>query len=260
MVFSSADRALAERIERCEADAAFTLAKASGVDCEPIAGGAAVFAGVGAPFTHALGIGMSGEVTEAEHDRLERFFRDRGSPVLIDLCPLADTSLIERVQSRGYKLIELNNVLARRVTRADALAMTPAGIAVEMVVPGGLGEWSRVVAAGFSGGVDADTLEPLMRDVSMGGDCFLGRADGQAIAGAAMGRHGGVAFFFGDATLPAARARGAQRALIAQRLARAASAGCDLAYACVLPGSQSHRNYERAGFQLVYMRVNVKLD
>jgi hypothetical protein len=25
----------------------------------------------------------------------------------------------------------------------------------------------------------------------------------------------------------------------------------------VLPGSGSHRNYERAGFQLIYMRVNL---
>lgn len=37
----------------------------------------------------------------------------------------------------------------------------------------------------------------------------------------------------------------------------AARAGCDLAMASVLPGSGSHRNYERGGFQLVYMRVNV---
>jgi hypothetical protein len=48
-----------------------------------------------------------------------------------------------------------------------------------------------------------------------------------------------------------------QLALIRQRLEAAAAQGCDLATASVLPGSVSHRNYERAGFQLVYARVMV---
>jgi len=53
------------------------------------------------------------------------------------------------------------------------------------------------------------------------------------------------------------RGRGFQSALIAERLRQAARNGCDLAMASVLPGSLSHRNYERAGFQLIYMRVNL---
>ncbi len=40
-------------------------------------------------------------------------------------------------------------------------------------------------------------------------------------------------------------------------MAHFARAGCDLAAATVIPGSASHRNYDRCGFQLVYMRVNV---
>jgi hypothetical protein len=33
--------------------------------------------------------------------------------------------------------------------------------------------------------------------------------------------------------------------------------GCDLASASVMPGSISHRNYERAGFQMLYARIMV---
>lgn len=70
----------------------------------------------------------------------------------------------------------------------------------------------------------------------------------------------GVATMFGDATVVSARGHGLQRALIQHRLAHASRAGCDLAVAVVVPGTGSHRNYERAGFQLVYMRVNVERE
>ena len=67
---------------------------------ETIAGGTAIFAGVGSPMTHALGIGMRPGVSTAEMERLEAFYRERKSACLIDLCPLADDSVISFVQSR----------------------------------------------------------------------------------------------------------------------------------------------------------------
>ena len=86
----------------------------------------------------------------------------------------------------------------------------------------------------------------------------MARLGGKPAAAAGMSMEAGVALLAGDATLPASRGLGLQGLLVRERIARAARAGCDLAMACVLPGSGSHRNYERAGFQLVYMRVNVK--
>jgi hypothetical protein len=58
----------------------------------------------------------------------------------------------------------------------------------------------------------------------------------------------------------AALSSGWQQKLIEARLAAAQQKGCDLAATSVLPGSVSHRNYERAGFQLVYMRVVLTRD
>jgi hypothetical protein len=72
-----------------------------------------------------------------------------------------------------------------------------------------------------------------------------------------MDVHAGLATLFGDSTLVQARGHGLQLALIRHRLLRAAQLGCDLATASVVPGGVSHRNYERAGFELVYGRVMV---
>jgi GNAT superfamily N-acetyltransferase len=65
----------------------------------------------------------------------------------------------------------------------------------------------------------------------------------------------GVASLFADATLPSQRGRGIQSALIQHRLAAGRAAGCKLAMAAVQPGSPSHRNYVRAGFQVAYTRA-----
>jgi GNAT superfamily N-acetyltransferase len=75
-----------------------------------------------------------------------------------------------------------------------------------------------------------------------------------------MGVEDGVALFFADSILPEARRKGWQMALIRERLAAAQKEGCDLAMVTVLPGSLSHRIYERAGFELIYLRVNLQRE
>ena len=89
-----------------------------------------MFAGVGSPLTHALGIGMNGAVSDEEFDRLEAFFRERGSPSLIDLCPMADLSVIEQVTRRGYKLIEFNNLMLKRLAHAAQSFVPPEDLRV----------------------------------------------------------------------------------------------------------------------------------
>jgi GNAT superfamily N-acetyltransferase len=201
-----------------------------------------------------MGTGMAGTVAEHELERMEAFFRDHGSACLIDLCPLADPSVIAFVQSRPYRVIEFNNVLARRIRAGEEI------LPVENVRRAGDGDgdlWARVVAEGFSElmPISEDTLQMLR---VAGGHSQRWLADGEnPRAAAAMGMHSGVALFYADATHISARRRGWQSALIRARLAEAKAAGCDLAVATVLPGSASHRNYERAGFELIYMRVNV---
>jgi GNAT superfamily N-acetyltransferase len=258
-VFSSTDLVLAARMEAAEAENMIALTHALAAfqpdaEFEPFAGGVAIFAGAGSPMTHAVGIGMQRAVPQEELERMEGFFRDRNSACLIDLCPLADPSVIAFVQSRPYRLTEFNNVLARRIAPDEEI---PTDARVIPVSPDKTEEFSRLVLRGFSESMPVS--EEMVRTMSatMGPSRSWVVGEGELEAGAAMGLRSGVALFYGDATLPAARRKGWQLKLIQTRLLAAQREGCDLATVTVLPGSGSHRNYERAGFQLIYMRVNL---
>jgi hypothetical protein len=264
-LLSSADLELARRLEAAEA--AGGLAAVEGLtrarpDMEaasaPIAGGRAVFAGRHSPLTHALGIGMDGAVSEAEFDRLEEFFRTRHTDIVIDLCPMAHASVAHFIQTRGYRIAEFNNVMARRLSSEEPLATGAGDLYTSRAGPAEARLWIDVVARGFLECQEppADFLD-MFAGTPLVAECFLAFQEGMPVGAAGMFVTSGVAALFGDATLPYARGRGCQMALIRTRLEAAARAGCDLAMASVLPGSGSHRNYERAGFQLIYMRVNV---
>src|SRR5688572_27176017 len=93
---------LARRLEAAEAvDAAECAEAACAVDsdCAPAleaaGGGILTFCGAVSPLTHALGLAMHAPMTEAELDAIETFFRSRGAPVVVDVCPHADPSLRE---------------------------------------------------------------------------------------------------------------------------------------------------------------------
>jgi hypothetical protein len=258
-IFSSADMTLAARLEAADAANVMRMAQAvagesAGVAVEPFAGGVAVFAGAGSPMTHAMGIGMLGSVAETELERMEAFFRDRGSASQIDLCPMADASVIAFVQSRPYRLVEFNNVMVRRIEPEEIFEPVEG---VRPVSEGELPHWSRVVSEAFSEYMPVtDQMVNLMSSMCRVAHCWFA-GDPEPVGGALMTVQEGVALLSGDATLISARRQGWQARLIRERLAAAQRLGCGLASATVLPGSASHRNYERAGFQLVYMRVNV---
>ena len=117
---------------------------------------------------------------------------------------------------------------------------------------------ARLVMQGFSGQDDVPEEQvAMMTSANPWPEAFFGLRNRSRGAAAAMDVHAGLATFFGDATVVRARGQGLQLALIRHRLRRAAELGCDLATASVVPGGISHRNYERAGFQLIYGRVMV---
>ncbi len=251
-ILRPSDRALARRLEAAEAANAFSLSTAApGFVAEAIAGGCALFAGVDSPLTHALGCGLSGPVEQDEIERLENFFFSRGSDCLIDLCPMADPRLVQAVMARGYSIIEFNNLMVRKLNPADA-EWNSGDFRFELVVDHMRQDWLELLAECFEAPL------ALLENIPLFGETLMARLDGRAAAAAGMTMESGVALLSGDATLRDYRELGLQGLLIRERIARAARIGCDLAMACVLPGSGSHRNYERAGFQLVYMRVNVK--
>ena len=90
------DTALAERIERVEAELIAKASQATGrrrTDTAgfviSIAGGVATFAEEGSPFNKVAGLGFGGVPTAAALDEIERAFAACGAPVQIELAHLA---------------------------------------------------------------------------------------------------------------------------------------------------------------------------
>lgn len=244
-----ADLALARRIEWAEA----RNAAGCGESIE-IAGGLAAFSGVGSPLTHAVGLGLNAPVTASELDRLEDFYRSRGSGISIELCPLADWSLLELLGQRGYRIVECNNVLAApiagtpdarvHITRDECL-------------------WSRIMLEGFFNRPEFTALEldTAARVFHLeNASAFLALSHGAPAAAGAMNTRGNLALLFADGTLPPYRHQGLHLALIRARLHHAANLACDLATAATMPGSVSQRNYERAGFRVLYTKLTLQHD
>ena len=214
---------LARRIELAEAQAAVACAETSdgtpvdGRAVMSIAGGFAVYCGPNSPITQAVGLGLSGPVSEQEFERLEQFYRSRQEPVRVEICPLADVSLIEQFGGNGYRVTEFSNVMARSLADWNDCRDQSA---VEDVVIEKVGEkqmeiWTLTVAQGFSDNfpVTQEILN-VMKTFGSGPavTCFLARIGG-------------------------------------------ASAGCDLAACLTRPASGSQRNVIRENFTVLYTRV-----
>ena len=84
---------------------------------------------------------------------------------------------------------------------------------------------------------------------------YLARIDGDPAGAALLSLDGDIGYLANASTLPAFRGRGVQTALIARRIADAASAGCETVCSGTAFGSQSQRNLERAGLQVAYTKA-----
>ncbi len=85
--------------------------------------------------------------------------------------------------------------------------------------------------------------------------CFLATQNGVSIGGGEIGIYEGVCDLGLASTLPQWRGRGAQKALLAQRLAYAVAEGCHLVTVTTEPGSISQINCEKMGFRIAYTRT-----
>ncbi len=253
----SADLNLARRIEAAEAaNARGCIGQADSAVLE-IAGGCAIFVGVDSPLTQVVGIGLNGPVTAGEVDEIEAFFRSRNTRIAIDLCPLADATLLNLLSTRGYSPTEFNNVLVKRLTGTQ-IVETPR---VRRAVTGECESWSYAVGRGFFEQVDltADEIDVGRAIFAMPGAlCYLSIVDCMTpVGGGALTVRDGLATLFADSSIKPYRRRGLHHELIAARLNEALAQGADTATASTLPGSASQRNYERHGFQVAYTKVTL---
>jgi hypothetical protein len=262
--FSDLD--LARRLELAEGEggarfveARNRLAPEAGAQWIEIAGTRAMFDGADSPVTQTFGLGLFADATEEALRQLEMFFRARGAPVNHEVSPLSGVALADRLCRRGYRPIEFTSVMYRLLPVPHE--SFDGSLRVRPTAPGEHDLWSEVSARGWGA--------PNLRDFLMGfgrvntnieGNIALfAELDGEPVATAVLRCTEGVALLAGASTVPEARNRGAQRALLGARLALAAHEGCDLAMMCAEPGSASQRNAERHGFRIAYTRTKWQL-
>jgi hypothetical protein len=87
-----------------------------------------------------------------------------------------------------------------------------------------------------------------------GWSLYLASAEGRLAATAILSVHNGVGYFADSATDPALRNRGLHAALLRRRLLDARAAGVDFVCSGADFLSTSHRNMERAGMRLLFLR------
>ena len=274
------DIALARRLERTEgsSNAAFVESRALhqseiGAVWREVAGTMAMFDGVGSPLTQTFCLGLFAPCDAAALLEMEKFFAERGSETLHEVCPLSDTSALTLLPERGYRPIEQSTVLwqplfapavssrdasSNETSAHDASTRGATAPVVRRIDADEVMSWADYAARGW--GATAE-LADFMRNFgavicsARGTRCFVAELDGAIIGTASLNMQDGVALLAGASTLPAFRGRGAQSLLLRARLAFARESGCDIAMMAALPGSTSQTNAERQGFRIAYTRT-----
>ena len=269
MIYS--DKNLSRRLERTEArsNASFVEARAetfpeSGADWIEVAGAYAMFDGVESPLTQTFGLGLFDEVTNADMEKIETFFKERNAPVFHEVSPLADASLLNLLNERGYQPIEMTSVLYQPLENEINLGLTiNPQIKTRVIEAGEEKLWAQTSANGWS--TEMEGLSDFMLEFGQinaqtkGGLPFLAEIENQPIAAGMLYIYDDVAMLAGASTVPEGRRRAAQSALLDARLRYAADKGCTLAAMGALPGSQSQRNAEKSGFRIAYTRTKWQL-
>ena len=259
------DLALARRLEAADASAGVEYSRAHAQLCPEegatsiqVAGGYAVYAGQESPLTQAVGQGLGGVVGEDELDEMEAFFKRRNALVAIEVCPLADVSLLKMLGARQYRLNELTDKLFMPLKPDEQIAPPPEGdVRIRQAAPVDAELWASTVGRGFFEGEEPPRLYLEIFRISFRmrtGVGFLAEVGGQVAGGGFLKMDAGTAALSTASVLPAWRGRGVQTALLRARLAYAARQGCDLATITTRLNTTSHRNAERLGFRVAYTR------
>ncbi|HEX7957455.1 MAG TPA: GNAT family N-acetyltransferase, partial [Pyrinomonadaceae bacterium] len=264
------DLSLSRRLEKAEGRSSVEFVKArakvfpeSGAAWLEAAGCDATFDGVASPVTQTFGLGMFETPKAADVELVEEFFRGRGAPVFHEVSPLADPALLGLLNGRGYEPAEFTSVMFRPLSAgAPAAARRNEAVSVRVVGGGEHEVWAQTSARGWSEAGFGDFMLGMAQVSARRADAlsFLAELDGLPVATGALSVCEGVALLAGASTVPEARGRGAQNALLDARLRHAAAQGCDLAMMCAEPGSASQRNAERQGFRIAYTRTKWQLD
>lgn len=217
-------------------------------------------------WSKALGFGFQEPVTDGLIAEICGFYRSRQTPIAtIQLAPSVIPEDWPDICAR-WNLSA--GALLHKLVCATEVAVAPErigelgeGLRSGRVQTADAAEWASVVIRG-SGMPEGALPEMAAASVSRPGWCPCAVWAGQEIvAGGTTYIREGIGQLFGGATLPFARGRGAQSALLAARARAAHAAGCRWLVAetgVERPGTHnsSLHNMARMGFTVLYQRQN----
>jgi GNAT superfamily N-acetyltransferase len=221
----------------------------------------AMFDGPGSPITQTFGLGMFAPVTSEALDTIEEFFASRGADVFHEVSPLADPTTLSSLNARSYRPCELTTLLFQPLAGAAARPV-PGPIVARPAERHEHRTWAETAMRGWSELVEVrEFMSSFGPTAAAAEDAypFLALLDDEPIAAGGLWIKDDVALLAGASTVPEARGRGAQRALLSARLAFAERQGCAIAMMGTAPGSASQRNAERSGFRIAYTRIKWQL-
>jgi ribosomal protein S18 acetylase RimI-like enzyme len=205
-------------------------------------------------FNSVVGLrpGGAGEVAG-----LLAWYRDAGVRPRFEIVPgRSDDALLAELARRGCRQSGFHaSLIAEPAPTPEAPA---AGVVERVTDEAGFDAFLDAYAAGW--GIPAARVDQFKRNVRPwlglpGWALYAGRADGRVGAAGILFVRDGVGYFADAATDPAFRGRGLQAALLARRWREAAAAGVDFVCSGADPLSTSHRNMERIGLRLQFLRA-----
>ncbi len=265
------DKTLSQKLERTEARSTADFVEShaklfpeSGAEWIEVAGVYALFDGAESPSTQTFGLGVFDEITNKELDAIEAFFKQRNAPVFHEVSPMADSSLLGLLNERGYCPVELTSVMFRPLDAENEIDLpNNPNIGTRIIGKDEVEIFAKTSADGWSSEMPefSDMMMQYCRigAQSAGALPFIAELDDKAIATGTLYVYDDVALLAGASTIPEARKKGAQNALLAARLNYARERGCTIAMMGALPGSQSQRNAEKNGFRIAYTRTKWQL-
>ncbi len=195
---------------------------------------------------------------QAEHIQpLVEWYREHGVAGRVEIAAGDDEPALAReLASLGFYQSGFHAAL---IGEPDGDAAVPGDIAVEPVTTAdAMEDFLAAYVAGW--GIPDAAHEQFKRNVrpwlgQPGWSLYLGRIEGKPAAAAILFVQGRVGYLADSATDPAYRGRGLHAALLRRRLRAAHEAGVDFACSCAAFLSGSHRNMERVGMRLLFLRA-----
>lgn len=193
---------------------------------------------------------------ESSFESVLRWYYDNSVRPQIEVVPgLADVAMLRELARLGY---EPSGFHASLITSLRDYSPPKCDVEVECVRDAAtFGEFLDAYVAGW--GIPASQHDQFKRNVRSwlkepGWSLFVGHVGGKPAAEGILYVQDGVAYLADASTDPAFRGRGLHAAMLHARLAAAAAMGGELAFSGAAFLSQSHRNMERAGMKLQFVR------